>query len=103
MSSHARPPSAPEDPWVGLGLVMLVGAFGVGVIVWVIGQVAGVVFGAGTLSTGLGEMPGVLARLPSTLSDPAAAWPVADRARLPGPVGFYAVTALALALLAAGG
>jgi len=103
MSSHARPPSAPEDPWVGLGLVLVVAVFGVGALVWGIGQVAGVVFGAGTLSTGLGEMPGVLARLPSTLSDPAAAWPNADRARLPGPVGFYAVTTLALALLAAVG
>ena len=40
-------------------------------------------------------MPGVLARLPRTLSDPAAAWPAPDRARLPGPVGFYACTAIA--------
>ncbi|MGD9734731.1 MAG: type IV secretory system conjugative DNA transfer family protein [Solirubrobacterales bacterium] len=103
MSSHARPPSAPEDPWVGLGLVLLVGAFGVGVAVWVVGQVAAVVLGAGTLSISLGEMPGVLARLPSTLSDPAAAWPVSDRGRLPGPVGFYAVTAVALALLGGAG
>ncbi len=45
-------------------------------------------------------MPGVLARLPGTLSDPAAAWPAPDRARLPGPIGFYAVAAVVLAVLA---
>ena len=103
MSPPARPPSAPEDPWVGLGLVLVAGAVAVGLVVWVIGQVAGIVFGGGTLSSGLGEMPGVLTRLPSTLSDPAAAWPVADRRRLPGPIGFYAVTGTAGALLAAAG
>jgi type IV secretion system protein VirD4 len=103
MSSRARPPSAPEDAWVVIGLVLLGGVFAVGAVVWGIGQIAAIAFGAGPLSTGLDEMPGVLARLPSTVLDPAAAWPVADRGRLPGPLGFYAVTVTALAMLAGAG
>jgi type IV secretion system protein VirD4 len=103
MSSPARPPSAPEDAWVVLGLVLLGGVFAVGTIVWGIGQIAAIVFGTGPLSAGLVEMPGVLARLPATLSDPAAAWPGTDRGRMPGPFDFYAVTGAVLALLAGAG
>ena len=88
---------APEDPWVSAGLVILAGVLGVAVIVWGIGQLAALAFGGGALSTGLGQMPGVLARLPGAWSDPAAAWPAPDRSRLPGPVGFYAVAAVAVA------
>ena len=32
----------------------------------------------------------MIVRLPARLTDPAAAWPVAVRNGLPGPVGFYA-------------
>jgi type IV secretion system protein VirD4 len=56
------------------------------------------VFGSGWPHVGAGQLPAVLIRLPSRLGDPAAAWPVPARTRLPGATGFYA----ALALLCAG-
>jgi type IV secretion system protein VirD4 len=57
-----------------------------------------VIFGAGWLHVAPDQLLEVLVRLPTRLPDPAAAWPAADRARLPGAGGFYAVgAALALA------
>lgn len=92
---------APEDPWLGIAAALGAGALGIGVVVWGIGQMAAITLGDGPLASGASRMPGVLARLPGTLADPAAAWPPADRARLPGPVGFYAVAAVVLGVLAA--
>ena len=103
MSPLDRGSSSPEDPWVGIGFALAVGVLGLAFIVWGIGQLAGLIFGGGALSTGFGQMPGVLSRLPGTLSDPAAAWPAADRHRLPGPVGYYAVTVAVLGGLVAVG
>jgi type IV secretion system protein VirD4 len=92
-----------EEPWVALGLAVVAAVIAAGAIAWLVGQLAGIAFGAGPLAAGLGDMPGVLARLPSRLSDPAAAWPVPDRARLPGAAGMYAVaTAVASALSCCG-
>lgn len=99
MSPLDRGPGSSEGPWLSIGLALAVGAVGLAFIVWGIGQLAGLTLGEGALSGGLGQMPGVVSRLPSTLSDPAAAWPAADRARLPGPVGFYAVAAAFLGCL----
>jgi type IV secretion system protein VirD4 len=92
-------PRAPEDPWVSLGLVLAGAVVVLALIVWGVGQLAGIAFGSGAPATGFSEMPGVLARLPERLSDPANAWPAADRARLPGPVGFYGALTLAVATL----
>jgi len=88
---------------VSIGFALAVSALGLAFVVWGIGQLAGLTLGDGALSTGYGQMPGVLSRLPSTLSDPAAAWPTPDRGRLPGPAGFYTVTVAALGGLAAVG
>jgi type IV secretion system protein VirD4 len=59
-------------------------------LIWLWGGLAGAVFGTGWPHVGWGELLGVLARLPSHLGDPAAAWPAGARGRLPGPEGFYA-------------
>ncbi len=59
-------------------------------LVWLWGGVAGAVFGRGWPSTGATGLLGVLERLPTHLGDPAAAWPVATRGKLPGTAGFYA-------------
>ncbi|WP_217922732.1 type IV secretory system conjugative DNA transfer family protein [Miltoncostaea oceani] len=103
MSPLDRGAGSPDDPWVSIGFALAAGALGIAFIVWGIGQLAGLALGDGALSAGLGQMPGVLSRLPSTLSDPAAAWPAPDRSRLPGPAGFYAVTVTVLGGLAAVG
>ena len=64
---------------------------------WLWGGLAGVLFGSGWPTVGFGQLLRVLIRLPSHLSDPAAAWPAVVRPALPGAVGFYA----ALGVLAA--
>jgi type IV secretion system protein VirD4 len=71
---------------------------GVAGALWLWGGLAGVVFGSGWPRVGVGQLLGVLVRLPARLSDPARAWPAVARARLPGAAGFYG----ALGLLAAG-
>jgi type IV secretion system protein VirD4 len=66
---------------------------------WLWGGVAGALFGSGWPRVGVGQLLGVLIRLPARVSDPASAWPAVARARLPSAAGFYG----ALALLAGGG
>src|SRR6266545_5145394 len=78
---------------VGVGVVVaLVG------LVWLAGQVAGLLTGGGWPEVPLAELPGILARLPEHLADPAGAWPAAVRERLPGPAGMYTVLALLFAV-----
>jgi hypothetical protein len=78
-------------------LALLASVFGAAALVWLWGGVAGALFGAGWPDVGVAQLLGVLVRLPGRLSDPAGAWPVSVRARLPVAGGFYG----ALALLAA--
>jgi type IV secretion system protein VirD4 len=85
-----------------LAMLALIGlAFGLGVGVWLWGELAGALFGSGWPRVQAGQVLGVLARLPGRISDPAAAWPRRLSAALPGPGGFYA--ALGVLALAAGG
>jgi len=74
---------------------------GVAAIVWLWGGLAGALFGTGWPRVGLDQLLAVVVRLPSRLSDPAAAWPPIVRSRLPGAGGIYAALAL-LAAAAAG-
>ena len=67
---------------------------GVVTALWLWGGVGGILFGSGWPAVGLGQLPGVLVRLPSRLSDPASAWPAAVRAGLPSVGGFYAALAM---------
>jgi type IV secretion system protein VirD4 len=80
-------------------LVAIGGMVAVAGTLWLWGGVAGALFGSGWPVVDAGQLLGVLIRLPSRLSDPAAAWPAPARPRLPGPSGFYG----ALALLAGTG
>jgi type IV secretion system protein VirD4 len=64
-------------------------------LVWLIGQVAAILFGAHEhLPVRLVDMLGVLLRLPGTWDDPAKAWPPDTWPLLPGPVGMYAAAIL---------
>jgi type IV secretion system protein VirD4 len=65
-------------------------AFGVAVAIWLWGGLAGTAFGGGWPHASGGQVLTVITRLPAHLSDPASAWPRADRQRLPGASGFYA-------------
>jgi hypothetical protein len=86
---------------VATGTVVAVGG-----LVWLVGQVAGLLASGTWPDVPLAELPGILARLRDHAGDPAAAWPADMRGLLPGPPGMYAtlagilVTPLALGALA---
>jgi hypothetical protein len=75
-------------------------------LVWLVGQVAGLLASGAWPEVPLSELPGILARLRNHAGDPAAAWPASVRNLLPGPLGMYATlagilaTPLALGVLA---
>ena len=82
----------PDTFWL-LVAALLFAACG---LVWLIGQVAAILFGAHHqhLPVRLVDMLGVLLRLPGTWDDPAQAWPPSSQPLLPGPVGMYAAAIL---------
>ena len=84
-----------------VGMLVLIGSvISVCALVWLWGGIAGGVFGRGWPRLGTGELLTVLVRLPGRLSDPAAAWPRAARADLPGPGAFYCALAILVAAAA---
>ena len=83
--------NVPDTFWL-LVAALLFAASG---LVWLIGQVAAILFGAHEhLPVRLVDMLGVLLRLPGTWDDPAQAWPPSSQPLLPGPVGMYAAAVL---------
>jgi hypothetical protein len=86
---------------VAIGTVLVVGS-----LVWLTGQLAGLLASGSWPHMPLPELPGILVRLRDHAGDPAAAWPAAVRNLLPGPLGMYATlagilaTPLALGVLA---
>ena len=84
-----------------IGVVVVLGG-----LVWLAGQVAGLLASGTWPEVPLSELPGILARLRDHTADPAAAWPAGVRDRLPGPLGMYdtlagiLATPLALGVLA---
>jgi hypothetical protein len=77
---------------VAIGTVVVVGG-----LVWLVGQVAGLLASNTWPDVPLTELPGILVRLPDHAGDPAAAWPADTRGLLPGPLGMYATLAAILA------
>jgi hypothetical protein len=86
---------------VAIGTVVVVGG-----LVWLTGQLAGLLASGSWSAVPLSELPGILAGLRQHPGDPAAAWPADVRGQLPGPLGMYATlagilaTPLALGVLA---
>ena len=70
---------------VAIGTVVVIGG-----LVWLTGQVAGLLASGTWPDVPLSELPGILARLREHPADPAAAWPAGVRDRLSGPLGMYA-------------
>jgi hypothetical protein len=66
-------------------------------LVWLVGQLAGLLASRAWPDVPVGELPGILVRLREHAGDPAAAWPASVRGRLPGPLGMYATLAGILA------
>jgi hypothetical protein len=86
---------------LAIGTVLVVGG-----LVWLTGQVAGLLTTGAWPDVPVSELPGILARLRDHPGDPAAAWPAGVCGLLPGPLGMYATlagilaTPVALGLLA---
>jgi hypothetical protein len=78
---------------LAIGTVLVVSG-----LVWLVGQVAGLLASGVWPDVPLAELPGILDRLRDHAGDPAAAWPASMRGRLPGPVGMYATLAGILAI-----
>jgi type IV secretion system protein VirD4 len=92
-----------DDLLTGLaigGVLALVAAVGVH---YLVAQTAALVFAHRSLPVPMSDAGAALAGMPDHLGDPAAAWPAAAQAALPGPVGYYACLALVLAIAAAAG
>jgi len=75
---------------------------GLAALVWLWGGIAGALFGRGWPSIGLAQLLAVLTRLPTRMTDPAAACPAIARPRLPGPEGFYSALGLLVGATVAG-
>jgi hypothetical protein len=77
---------------VTIGTVVVIGG-----LVWLVGQVAGLLTSGTWPDLSISELPGILARLRDHAGDPAAAWPASVRGQLPGPLGMYGTLAGILA------
>jgi hypothetical protein len=78
-------------------LVAIAVVVAVGALVWLVGQVAGLLASGIWPDVSLPELPGILVRLRDHASNPAAAWPAGVRDQLPGPLAMYAALAGILA------
>jgi type IV secretion system protein VirD4 len=90
---HVPEPRASEfeQRLIAYGLVTTAAA---GLLVWLTGQLAGLLFGHTWMHLTVGDVAAILWRLPSTPGNPKLAWPVDVRGNLPGPVGLYFSAAL---------
>jgi len=99
-----RPPHVPEanptsEATDRLLFMVVLAALGVTVLLWLVGQVAAVLFGAHHwLKLSMADAAAVPFRVVHHPGDPALAWPPQVDGQLPGPVGMYAALALVLLL-----
>ncbi len=91
--------SETEQRLLGWGLAAAAAA---GLLVWLSGQLAGLLFGHTWMHLGPADVVAVLWHLPGTLSNPKLAWPGDVRAALPGPIGLYASAAMVVGGIAGG-
>lgn len=82
-------------------LSVIGGAVALTAFVWLWGGLAGALFGRGWPGAGVSQLLETLIRLPTRLSDPARAWPAAERALLPDVAGFYGALGLLVAVAVA--
>src|SRR4029453_15114167 len=73
---------------MAIGTVVVIGG-----LVWLVGQVAGLLASGSWPDVPLAEVPRVLARLRERPGDPATAWPANVRDLLPGPLGMFGTPA----------
>jgi type IV secretion system protein VirD4 len=91
--------SETEERLIGYGVATTAAA---GLLVWLTGQLAGLLFGHTWLHLSPAEVAAILWHLPGTLSNPKLAWPSDVRRALPGPVGMYASAVMVVGAIAGG-
>jgi hypothetical protein len=79
-------------------LVAIATVLVVGGLVWLTGQLAGLLAAGTWPDVPVSELPRILARLREHPGNPAAAWPASVRHQLPGPLGMYTTLAGILAI-----
>ena len=91
-------PAIPKPRDFGTLLLVVVGAVLVWCgLLWLLGQTAAVVFSRHVMpNLDIFTMTSVSIRLSQHWGDPAQAWPPEVQAQLPGPTGFYLVSAVVL-------
>lgn len=92
-TASARPRQHPEG-WESTAFVAVLAVFGIGIILWATGEVAGFLGSGRWPDVSPSQIGGVLVRIASTMGDPGRAWPAVARPLMPGPVLFYAVLAV---------
>jgi len=98
----SKPPIKRQSNVEQMLLIAVSIGLGATFLLWLTGEIAGFLHSGGTWPrVSVGDMGVVVARFFRTMGDPAAAWPAATRAVLPGPVTFYVVMAIALLVLTA--
>lgn len=106
MTPGARPGAVREGGSGGddLGPTLVLGGLcalaGVALVTYLGAHLAARLYAGTVLPASFAETGAVLARLPAHLRDPAAAWPPAARAVLPGAVAYYACLAATTAVAA---
>jgi type IV secretion system protein VirD4 len=87
------------NPFELVFLTVAGGAVTLGVVAWLIGSVAGLLFAGGWPHLGLADSLAAAFSLPSHLSDPRGGWSTDARSGLPGAFGIYVSAVLVVASL----
>jgi type IV secretion system protein VirD4 len=98
----APPTESPPGLWTPFELVaawFLGAVVAAGAVLWTSTQLAALVSSATVLELSVNDIAAALTQLPSTASDPAAAFSTAPPGTLPGPVAYWACVAVVLAIL----
>jgi len=97
MSSTSRWPAvqvAPNSLWEWVVLYAMAALVLLMFACWGVVDLAIQLFGTARHAVSVAAAVSGMIHVPAHLGDPRAAWPLAVRAQLPGPAGFYAATAL---------
>lgn len=98
MNAPARPRSTTQEGWESVVFIFVLGVLGIGLVVWAAGELSGFLAYGSWTGASFSDMGQTLVRLVSEPDDPAAAWPKRVRVNVPGPLAFYPVLLVVIAL-----
>ncbi len=101
MNAAARPQAAPKEGWENVAFIAVLGALGLGAVVWAAGELSGFLAHRRWTGASFADMGSTIVRLVSGPEDPSSAWPRNVRGNVPRPLVFYPV--LFFVLITAGG